>query len=98
MSYAIATSSFNHYQKFPTSENANASLRILTNLLSDVILLIKENGGDCDVLKESMIEIAIKAASSARYNIRTEYTKEEFPSKYDWDKYRKATSSVLEIF
>ena len=99
LSFAITRMSCNHFIKFPKVNTFTSMHPKLQYLLFSIVPIVKENGGNSDLIISDIANTAKEAALTVYSNASKKYKEKQYPSEYVWQEYMDATdASILFLY
>lgn len=99
LSFAVTRMSCNHFIKFPKVKTFTSMHPKLQYLLFSIVPIVKENGGNSDLIIRDIVNTAKEAALTVYNNASKKYKEKQYPSEYVWQEYMDATdTSILFLY
>lgn len=94
LSLAVTKMACEHFVKFPEVKTWKSMYPKLQYILLSIVPVVKENGGNSDLIIKNIASVAKNAALTASDNAKEKYEEKEYPSEYVWKRYMDATDAA----
>ena len=95
LSVAIVQLACNHFSEFPVNDTYEIIRTNVDWVTLGMSRIVEKCGGNREELNKHVASIIIETAFNTYQTLRTEYTKDRYPSEYEWIDYRDGGDGCL---